>query len=113
MKNGQWRLIGNPLTTKGVYLAQADHLGVVGVTGKLTNGHFYSERLRLPEDMQSNCRCRLKFTSIRDMLLLTVNRWAKIEHCRESMPYGWRWRGNKVFVERNLRGEAVQRIFDR
>ncbi|MDA3727174.1 hypothetical protein PF626_09500 [Lacticaseibacillus rhamnosus] len=49
LKNGQWRLINNPLTTKGVYLAQADHLGVVGVTGKLTNGHFYSERLRLPE----------------------------------------------------------------
>ncbi|MBF5066622.1 hypothetical protein G6O45_25730, partial [Salmonella enterica subsp. enterica serovar Istanbul] len=41
LKNGQWRLINNPLTTKGVYLAQADHLGVVGVTGKLTNGHFY------------------------------------------------------------------------
>ncbi len=40
MKNGQWRLIGNPLTTKGVYLAQADHLGVVGVTGKLTKWAF-------------------------------------------------------------------------
>lgn len=49
MKDGDWQLVGNPLTANGVYLAQADQLGVVGITRKLDDGHFYVERLRLPE----------------------------------------------------------------
>ncbi|HAJ55975.1 MAG TPA: hypothetical protein DCL56_15255, partial [Lactobacillus sp.] len=48
-KNGDWQLVGNPLTANGVYLAQADQLGVVGITRKLNDGRFYVERLKLPE----------------------------------------------------------------
>ncbi|QVI34195.1 hypothetical protein BVJ53_09825 [Lacticaseibacillus chiayiensis] len=48
MKSGKWQLVGNPLTAKGVYLAQADQVGVVGITGTLGDGNFYVERLRLP-----------------------------------------------------------------